>query len=80
MKLYKVEVTFETVVLAKDQKEAEHEAMWAVKMEDDEAEDIYATVIQNENDLPHGWDIECCPWGKNKEGYTIKQILNNAKS
>lgn len=64
MKLYTVRVEFETVVYASDEKEAEREAIQAVKWEDEEPDQVNCEKIFPGDELPYKWTVDCIPWGK----------------
>lgn len=76
MKLYTVRVEYETVVYAANEKEAEREAVYAIKWEDDEPSMVDAEELSPGDHLPEPWKDNYIPWGggKNVDGKTIKQI------
>jgi len=75
MKLFKVRVEFETVICAKDKREAEMEAEYIIKNEDDgSCESVYAEEIIKISDLPNGWDADCLPYNDNRN-LMIGEIL-----
>jgi hypothetical protein len=80
MKLYKVEMTFETVVLAESSQAAEREARYNIGEED--PIECWVSGIRALGDLPDQWDGDCIPWGggHNVKQHTIKQILENDES
>lgn len=79
LKLYRVTVEFETVILAKDEKEAEAAATRIVKENDEDANLVSAREMKSKDDLPPEWDEYCLPWpaqqkyaeGDDKEIYKI---------
>jgi hypothetical protein len=78
MMLYKVHLTYETVIRAESREAAEKEAEYAMRHEiDDEPLSVDASEINDVNDLPHGWNPQCRPWGE-RDPYdrTIGQILS----
>jgi hypothetical protein len=79
MKLYTVEVTFKTVILAEDARDAENQAESIVKREDDTAETVSAFELTNIDELPAPWEPKCRPWGRARDPYdrTIGGILAN---
>lgn len=79
MKLYTVEVTFKTVILAEDARDAEKQAEGVVKHEDDTAETVSAVELTSIDDLPAPWEPHCRPWGRARDPYdrTIGGILAN---
>ncbi|MCA9340867.1 MAG: hypothetical protein KDA17_08180 [Candidatus Saccharibacteria bacterium] len=64
MHLFKVRISWETVIRAKDYAEAERLAPRIIRDEDDEHEECEAEAIKTLDDLPHGWDADCRPWGE----------------
>jgi len=79
MKLYKVKVEYETVILASSEKDAKEEAEYAIRHEiDDDPQNIEAFEISTLNELPFGWQPNCRPWGKRDEyDRTIEGILKS---
>ncbi len=75
-KLYKVEVIFETVVLAMSREAAIAEGAYIVKHNDDTDTEVYAEEIKTLSGLPAGWSGDCLPWGENPMQETIEQILS----
>lgn len=76
MKLYKVEVTYEIVMLAESREKAEQDAPYIVRNEDDSTPNTDATEIKSESELPCEWDKNCLPFGAiEKPQRTIGQIL-----
>jgi hypothetical protein len=64
MKIYKVQITYETVIRAASQKDAERDANYIIKNECDSAPtEIIADEISDVHELPCGWDEYCRPWG-----------------
>lgn len=78
MKLYKVHLEYETVILAESQEAAEREAAYVLRHEaDDEPEVVFADEIQTASDLPSGWNPQCRPWGeRDPHDRTIGEILS----
>lgn len=64
MKLFKVRVEYETVILAKDEDDAISQADYVIKNNDDGYEGVYVYKINDIDDLPSGWDGKCRPWGE----------------
>ena len=62
LKLYRVTVEFETVILAKDEEEAEAAATSTIKENDDSANLISAVEMRSSQDLPPEWTECCLPW------------------
>ncbi len=76
MKLYCVEVTYETVIYAENEKDALKQAPYIIKHEDDgDPADTFATEIDSVKTLPSGWDGDCFPYGKDAQYIKIKEIL-----
>lgn len=80
MQLFKVEMTFETVVLAESSQAAEIEAQYEIREED--PIECFVSTIRALRDLPDQWDGDCVPWGSgyNVKQRTIKQILEDDES
>lgn len=77
MKLFKVQVQYETVIRAKDSKSAEREANYIIRNEcDSEPTEIDADEINSVSDLPYGWNVDCLPWGEHDGDKTIGELLN----
>lgn len=80
MKLYKVEVTYEIVMLAESREQAEQDAPYIIRNEDDSTPNADATEITAEAELPGEWDARCLPFGtREKPERTIGQILVNKR-
>ena len=62
MNVYRVKVTYETVVVAGNPASACNTAEFAIRNWD-EASTCEATHIDKLNDLPDGWTLDCIPWG-----------------
>ena len=79
MKLYKVRVEYETVILAESQADAERSAPYILRHNADEDADIVnAHEIKSLADLPQGWNAQCRPWGeRDPNDRTIGEILSN---
>jgi hypothetical protein len=78
MKLFKVQLYYETVIRAASSEAAEKEAKYAIRHEiDDEPLSVDAFELADVNDLPQGWNPQCRPWGE-RDPYdrTIGQILS----
>jgi len=81
MKLYRVEIVKETVILAESEEQIRKNINHYLKEIDDGAScEITTSEIFRESQLPKEWDIECRPWGE-RDPYdrTIKQILKDVK-
>lgn len=76
MKIYKVRMIFETVVTAESELQAQEEAAWVARYEDEEPIQSTPSLIESTSDLPKGWNSNCLPWGKgNPDDLTIAEIL-----
>lgn len=64
MKLYKVRITFETVIRAESPGDAADQAERVIRDGDDVYDEIDASEIRNIDDIPYGWDAGCRPWGE----------------
>jgi hypothetical protein len=77
VKLYRVRVEFETVILAESKEAAEMDAESIIKNEDDGAESVDAREISGPTDLPFRWNAQCRPWGETDPyDRTICEILS----
>lgn len=79
MRLYKVHIEYETVILADSAESAMEEARYGIRNEiDDQPEAILVDEILKSDDLPAGWNLQCRPWGmKDPKDRTIGQILRS---
>lgn len=82
MNLYKVTVTFEAVVAAESGDAAVSMFDSGMGEIDDPPDTIEADKIESLEELPHGWDGNCIPWG-NRDKFpgvnaTIRQILEKS--
>jgi len=77
MKLYRLKVTYETVVRGSSVHAVECAANRIIRDSDDEPE-AEAVEINTLENLPIGWDGACRPWGE-RDPYdrTIADILAN---
>lgn len=76
MKLYRVRLEYETVVLAEDERSAEAQAETVIRHEDDVADLVMAQEIKGIDDIPSRWDVSCRPWGERDPlDRTIGEIL-----
>ncbi len=80
MKLYRVRVEWETVILAESPEQAERLAPGIIRQEDDPVDFVRTAEMTSDNDLPPGWDKDCIPWGlrNNPSSKTIGQILKES--
>jgi len=79
MKLWRVTVEVELVLVADSRDKAEHEAECLVKVKYDGAEVCAnASLIRSKEDLPHEWDEGTIPFSE-KNGKTIGQYLADPK-
>lgn len=76
MKVYRLTVTYETVVRASSEHAAECAANRLIRDSDDEPLESDAVEIAAISELPMGWDGKCRPWGE-RDPYdrTLEQIL-----
>jgi len=78
MKLYKVTIEYETVILAQNASDACRQAQSVVSIEDcSDPITVFAEEIHSESDLPHGWDVTCTPFGIPQEYKDIETLLAN---
>lgn len=78
MKLYKVSVQYETLVLAESPQEASIQGIYAVKHEDEEPILTAEQEITSISEVPKEW-LDCFPWN-GKADKTVKQILEESKN
>ena len=77
MKLYQVEVTYQTIILAENETDAEKQADYIVRHEaDDDPLIVNASEISHASQVKQPWTPQCRPWGE-RDPYdrTIAQIL-----
>jgi len=79
--LFRVKVTYDTVIRAVSEDEAKREVRYGMGDIDDMPTSIQVGIITNAKNLPPGWDGKCRPWGQtDPHERTIEQILSaNAK-
>ena len=78
MKLFKIEVTYETVILAENLAAAELLGPGIIKGTDESENTVWSSEIKTLGDLPPGWDGKCRPWGEEDPfDRTIEKILEN---
>jgi hypothetical protein len=67
MNIYKVEVTYETVIYATSKTDAERRANYVIRNEcDSDPISPRATEVKSLSNLPSGWCGNCIPWdGRN---------------
>lgn len=83
MNLYKVTVTFEAVVAAESADAAVSMFDSGMGEIDDPPDTIEADKIESLEELPHGWDGNCIPWGERdpiNPNTTIRQILEQSSN
>lgn len=77
MKLYKVRVTFETVIAANNEEEAERKVQYGMSEIDDEPDTWESSEIKSLSDLPYCWNGDCIPWSNDDiRDKTVAEILN----
>jgi len=75
-RLFRVQVTFDTVIYAVDEKAAKQVVKYGTGEIDDMPVSVLAMPIESRDGLPAGWDTGCLPWGDAPENTTIGEILN----
>ncbi len=76
-RLFRVQVTFDTVIYAEDEKVAKQKVKYGTGEIDDMPVSVLATPIESLDGLPAGWNAECLPWGDVPlPSKTIGEILN----
>jgi hypothetical protein len=79
MKLYKVHIEYDTVILEEDEESAIKNAKYYIRNEiEDDPEIVIADEILKIDDLPSGWNSDCRPWGiRDPQDRTIREILSD---
>ena len=78
LKLFKVKVTYETVVLAQDREIADKMFQFGMGEIDDNPTTISSEPISTIEDIPPKWCGKCVPWGDvNLDERTIKEIISD---
>lgn len=75
MKIYKVTIEWETVIMAEDENSAIDQAESVIKHNDEPCSMVDATEITSISELPSGWEPICLPWGENAYQKTLRQLL-----
>ncbi len=75
-RLFRVWVTYDTVIYAEDEKAAKQLVKYGMGEIDDMPVSVIAMPIQSRDGLPAGWNTACLPWGNAPENITIGEILN----
>ena len=75
-RLFRVQVTFDTVIYAADEKAAKQIVKYGTGEIDDMPVSVLAMPIESRDGLPAGWNTGCLPWGDAPENTTIGEILN----
>lgn len=75
-RLFRVQVTFDTVIYAEAEKTAKQLVKYGTGEIDDMPVSVTAMPIESRDGLPAGWNAECLPWGDAPENTTIGEILN----
>ena len=75
-RIFRVQVTFDTVIYAEDEKAAKQKVKYGTGEIDDMPVSVLAMPIESRDGLPAGWDTGCLPWGDAPENTTIAEILS----
>lgn len=75
-RLFRVQVTYDTVIYADDEKVAKQKVKYGTGEIDDMPVSVLAMPIESRDGLPEGWNTGCLPWGDAPENTTIGEILN----
>lgn len=76
MKIYRVEITYETVIRASSQEDAERQANRILRDSDEEPATVDAVEVTTLPSLPLGWNGDCRPWGETDPyDRTLREIL-----
>lgn len=62
MKIFRVKVTYETVIRAESQTDTERYADRIIRDSDETPTEVDADMISSISELPDGWDQNCLPW------------------
>lgn len=62
MKIFRIKVTYETVIRAESQADAERYADRIIRDSDEIPTEVDANMISSISELPDGWDQNCMPW------------------
>jgi hypothetical protein len=75
--LFRVKVTYDTVIRAESEEEARREVQYGMGDIDDAPTEIEIKLIKTLKDLPPVWGEKCLPWGE-RDPYdrNIGQILS----
>lgn len=74
-KLFRVKVTYDTVIYAESENEALRHVSYGMGEIDDMPTNTEVSDINKLSDLPSSWGSLCLPWGDMPEGKTISSIL-----
>ncbi len=74
-KLYRVIVTYDTVIYAETEKAAMRKVKLGTGEIDDYPVSVTATPIESDDGLPEKWDTNCLPWGDAPINVTVGEIL-----
>lgn len=78
MKIYRVEISYETVIRAASQKDAERQANRILRDSDEEPATVTAVEVTRLPCLPKGWNEDCRPWGDpDPHDKTLREILGH---
>lgn len=76
-RLFRVQVTYDTVIYAEDDAAAKRAVKYGMGDIDDNPTSVLAMPIASRDGLPAGWTVECYPWGDTPLPLkTIGEILN----
>ena len=76
-RLFRVQVTFDTVIYAESEKAAKQKVKYGTGEIDDMPVSVLAMPIESLDGLPAGWNAECLPWGDAPlPSKTIGEILH----
>ena len=75
-RLFRVQVTFDTVIYAEDEKAAKQKVKYGTGEIDDMPVSVLAMPIESSDGLPAGWNTGCLPWGDAPKNTTIGEIIN----
>ena len=81
MKIYRVQINYETVIRAASREEAERHANRILRNSDEEPDAVEAVEVTRLPCLPMGWNGDCRPWGEtDPHDRTLREILGQNAS
>ena len=76
MKIYRVQINYDTIIRATSREDAERQANRILRDSDEEPDALEAVEITSLKELPTGWNGDCRPWGEtDPHDRTLREIL-----